>query len=409
MASAAHKLDDRRAEDDARWSQVMDSLDLLFAKMGQLEERVGDIDDNQNDALARLELNSRVLEGATHEQHLLAQRVEATGVALERIAFDLERRRDRDLSNGNQDSRHPGSRIGEEDSFHNVFAAHPHASVRGRRDPGDGGVGGGAYGHHRCRDEGGGRGGVIGGGRQEAVDMIHRDLGVPLTASMPGVRWKARTVTQKVVVLGTIITCPRCRFQSLMVLIRGLKDSLRDTVQSQVPDSVERAMLLAQIQQEALDRTNSRFSKPGTQVRGGVSVPKSESRNTASSDYWKERQLRDYRRANNLCYFCGDKFDGDHLTKCTKRPKAQLNQLTIEDMETELTESVLNVLEQEELEQDITKAGYSRNTEMAKKSPALAAMNRKFGMIHGLSSLANILAFGSLAMHSWYLASKLDR
>jgi hypothetical protein len=35
-------------------------------------------------------------------------------------------------------------------------------------------------------------------------------------------------------------------------------------------------------------------------------------------------------------------------------------------------------------------------------------MNKKFGMIHGLSSLANIMSFGSLAMHSWYLASKLE-
>lgn len=52
--------------------------------------------------------------------------------------------------------------------------------------------------------------------------------------------------------------------------------------------------------------------------------------------------------------------------------------------------------------------GRSRNAELAKTNPALAAMNKKFGMIHGLSSLANIMAFGSLAMHSWYLASKLE-
>ncbi|KAJ1255340.1 hypothetical protein BS78_K263800 [Paspalum vaginatum] len=55
-----------------------------------------------------------------------------------------------------------------------------------------------------------------------------------------------------------------------------------------------------------------------------------------------------------------------------------------------------------------TEVGYSRNVEMAKKSPALAAMNRKFRMIHVLSTLASLMAFGSLAMHSWYLSSKLD-
>ncbi|CAL9750312.1 unnamed protein product [Musa acuminata subsp. burmannicoides] len=51
--------------------------------------------------------------------------------------------------------------------------------------------------------------------------------------------------------------------------------------------------------------------------------------------------------------------------------------------------------------------GGSKNLEAAKTNPLLAAMNKKFGMIHGLSSLANIMAFGSLAIHSWYLAGKL--
>ncbi|KAK3407487.1 hypothetical protein EUGRSUZ_K03533 [Eucalyptus grandis] len=52
--------------------------------------------------------------------------------------------------------------------------------------------------------------------------------------------------------------------------------------------------------------------------------------------------------------------------------------------------------------------GWSKNVEVAKVNPKLAAMNKKFGMIHGLSSLANIMAFGSLAIHSWYLASKIN-
>ncbi|XP_038988452.1 transmembrane protein 205-like [Phoenix dactylifera] len=52
--------------------------------------------------------------------------------------------------------------------------------------------------------------------------------------------------------------------------------------------------------------------------------------------------------------------------------------------------------------------GWSKNMEVAKSNPKLAAMNKKFGMIHGLSSLANIMAFGSLAMHSWYLAGKIQ-
>ncbi|TKW02383.1 hypothetical protein SEVIR_8G239900v4 [Setaria viridis] len=63
------------------------------------------------------------------------------------------------------------------------------------------------------------------------------------------------------------------------------------------------------------------------------------------------------------------------------------------------------------LEKDLgigSEVGNSKNKEMAKRSPALAAMNQKFRMIHVVSSLASLMSFGSLAMHSWYLSSKLD-
>ena len=52
--------------------------------------------------------------------------------------------------------------------------------------------------------------------------------------------------------------------------------------------------------------------------------------------------------------------------------------------------------------------GWSKNLKVAKSDPKLASMNKKFGMIHGLSSLANIMSFGGLAIHSWYLAGKLN-
>ncbi|XP_047087391.1 transmembrane protein 205-like [Lolium rigidum] len=68
------------------------------------------------------------------------------------------------------------------------------------------------------------------------------------------------------------------------------------------------------------------------------------------------------------------------------------------------------MMKRHKIEKDLgigSEVGGSRNSDVAKTSPALAAMNKKFGMIHGLSSLANIMAFGSLAMHSWHLASKL--
>lgn len=51
--------------------------------------------------------------------------------------------------------------------------------------------------------------------------------------------------------------------------------------------------------------------------------------------------------------------------------------------------------------------GLSKNREVAKRNPRLAKINKKFGMVHGLSSLANLFSFGGFAIHSWYLASKL--
>lgn len=62
------------------------------------------------------------------------------------------------------------------------------------------------------------------------------------------------------------------------------------------------------------------------------------------------------------------------------------------------------------VERDINigdEVGVSKNMEAAKTNAQLKSMNKKFGMIHGLSSLANLMAFGSLAIHSWYLAGKL--
>lgn len=59
--------------------------------------------------------------------------------------------------------------------------------------------------------------------------------------------------------------------------------------------------------------------------------------------------MRDYRRANNLCYFCGDKFDKEHLQKCPTRNKPQINALVVNDMDVELCEDTLNKFEIEDV------------------------------------------------------------
>ncbi|KAL8142636.1 hypothetical protein V2J09_015668 [Rumex salicifolius] len=84
---------------------------------------------------------------------------------------------------------------------------------------------------------------------------------------------------------------------------------------------------------------------------------------------------------------------------------------------TPMTVQMMKKRHKVEREQNIgEEGGWSKNREAAKTNPELAAktnpelaaMNKKFGMIHGLSSLANILSFGCLSMHSWYLAGKLN-
>lgn len=74
-----------------------------------------------------------------------------------------------------------------------------------------------------------------------------------------------------------------------------------------------------------------------------------------------------------------------------------------------LTSKIMRERHKVEREESIgEEVGLSKNREHAMRNPKLANINKKFGMAHGLSSLANLLAFGGFAVHAWYLASKLS-
>jgi hypothetical protein len=64
-------------------------------------------------------------------------------------------------------------------------------------------------------------------------------------------------------------------------------------------------------------------------------------------DLSKERQIREFRRLNGLCYACGNKFEPGHIAKCTKGGPMQLNVVVTEDMPIVLTDDILQQLEQE--------------------------------------------------------------
>lgn len=127
--------------------------------------------------------------------------------------------------------------------------------------------------------------------------------------------------------------------------IKGLKPEIRGVVQSQDPATMERAIALARIQQQVLDRGKVKWSKTMNATKPSTSMVKSDSRlqpNTGA--LWKERLTRDYRRANGLCYFCAEKDDTNHASVCPKRPGAQVNALVVNSLDAELTEEVLTQL-----------------------------------------------------------------
>jgi hypothetical protein len=122
--------------------------------------------------------------------------------------------------------------------------------------------------------------------------------------------------------------------------MNGLKEEIRYVVQTHLPDSVDKAALLAKIQQQNLDRSRGRADK-WRMAKSNIGKPDKVQNNT-SNTLWKERHLRDYREANDLCYYSGEKFVPGHLQKCPKKTKPQINAIIVNDLDAELSEETLN-------------------------------------------------------------------
>jgi hypothetical protein len=129
--------------------------------------------------------------------------------------------------------------------------------------------------------------------------------------------------------------------------IKGLKAEIRGAVESHVPDTLERAVLLAHVQQEISEANKTckpkappytRTDKPS--AHSDVSRPTLKS---GTGDLWKDRQLRDYRKSNGLCFKCGDKYDPSH--QCGQKLVVNLNVLETEICPLQLSEEALNLME----------------------------------------------------------------
>lgn len=64
-------MEEKVAKDDAKWDEVMEHLDLLFA-------RVGDIDQHQHKMEARFDLSSKVIQQMLRDQQIMAKQIDLT-------------------------------------------------------------------------------------------------------------------------------------------------------------------------------------------------------------------------------------------------------------------------------------------------------------------------------------------
>lgn len=75
------RMDEVSKISDKHWDQVMENLDLLFAK-------VGEIDRNQQKMDARVDISTKVTEQILKDQQLLAKQMELTGQAVSKLSLD---------------------------------------------------------------------------------------------------------------------------------------------------------------------------------------------------------------------------------------------------------------------------------------------------------------------------------
>jgi hypothetical protein len=117
-------------------------------------------------------------------------------------------------------------------------------------------------------------------------------------------------------------------------------------VQGQVPENMERTVMLAKIQQTIQERGRYKSQRPAALFKPtSTTTSKSELRQQPQQlPLTRERQLRDYCRANNLCFYCREPYDPNHAAKCSKRTKSQVNALVLNDLDVHLTDDILNQL-----------------------------------------------------------------
>jgi hypothetical protein len=143
------------------------------------------------------------------------------------------------------------------------------------------------------------------------------------------------------------ITMHNCHYDDMFFTphyINGLKEEIRGIVEAQRPTTVDRASLIARVQQRVVERSKNRYHRPLPLPRQNLQPRTDNKPQLPAGQLWRDRQLRDYRKANGLCYNCGEKFEPGHQEVCSKRAKLQAHALILNDLDRELGDDVLNQL-----------------------------------------------------------------
>lgn len=141
--------------------------------------------------------------------------------------------------------------------------------------------------------------------------------------------------------------------------VMGLKEELRAVVEIQMPTSVAMAATIAGVQEGVLERTR-KFLYKGKGIGMHTGVGKTDGTVKAKNyqpiqkfekgELWKAKQLKDYRRANNLCFRCGEKYNPGH--KCTIQDQGQVKAMQAQEF---LSDEVLDAVVggEDEEEEDV--------------------------------------------------------
>lgn len=127
-----------------------------------------------------------------------------------------------------------------------------------------------------------------------------------------------------------------------------MREDIRLAVRLQGPTSITRAASLARIQEEETEHHRPRARLPAPtkhptvrQLPAPAAARADWPRKQGNDDFNRERQLRDFRRANGLCFKCGDKFSKEHQCKRS----GQLLMIEVGDFGEVLSDDAVQALE----------------------------------------------------------------